>query len=77
MTFISRKMIPIKTHYKPHNSELFAIIKAFKTWKYYLKNCKPEVLMLTNYNNLQHFIDLNSLSFSQVRWVRKLSKYYF
>ena len=45
-------MITAKTSYETHDGELLAIIKAFKTWRYYLEGCKYEVLVLTDYNNL-------------------------
>lgn len=32
-------MIFSEIWYKTHNQTLFAIIKYFKTWYYYLKNC--------------------------------------
>lgn len=51
MTFFSWKMIFAKIYYKTYNNELKAIIKTFKTWKYYLKDCKYEVLILIDYNN--------------------------
>ena len=37
VAFISRKIIPVETRYKTHNGELLAIVKAFKTWRYYLE----------------------------------------
>ena len=44
-------MIPAETQYKIHNQELLAIIKIFKTWRHYSKDCKYKVLVLTNYNH--------------------------
>ena len=70
-------MIPIKTWYKTHNSELLPIVKAFKTWQHYLKSCKYNVLVLNNHNNLRHFIDTKILSFRQVCWAQKLFRYHF
>ena len=67
VTFFSRKMIPAETWYKTHNSELLAIIEVFKTWCHYLEGCKHEVLVLTDHNNLRHFMDMKSLSSRQVR----------
>ena len=61
-------MIPAETQYKTYNTELLAIIEAFKTWRYYLEGCKHEVLVLTNYNNLRRFMDTKSLSSRQARW---------
>ncbi len=52
MAFFSRKIIPTETWYETNDSEFLAIIKAIKMWKYYLEDCKHEVLILTDYNNL-------------------------
>ena len=52
VAYFLRKMIPAKTRYETHNSELLAIAKAFKTWRHYLKDCKHEVLVHTDHNNL-------------------------
>ena len=70
-------MIPAKTRYKTHDSELLAIVEAFKTWRHYLEDCKHKVLVLTNHNNLRRFMDTKSLSSRQVRWAQKLSRYHF
>lgn len=51
-----------------YNQELLAIIEAFKIWRYYLKDCKYQVLMLTDHNKLRQFIDIKSVSSSQIRW---------
>lgn len=56
-------MIPAKTYYKTHNSKFFVIIKALKTWKLYLKDCKYKGFILINHNNLQYFININFFSF--------------
>ena len=77
VVFYSQKMIPAKTWYKTHNSEFLAIVKAFKTWQHYLKDCKHKVLMLTNHNNLCRLMDTKSLSFRQVRWAQELPRYDF
>ncbi len=69
-------MIPAETRYKTHDGKLLAIIEAFKTWRHYLEGCKYEVLVLTDYNNLQRFMDTKSLSSKQVRWAQKLSRYH-
>ena len=70
-------MIPAKTRYKTHDSELLTIVEAFKTWRYYLEGCKHEVLVIIDHNNLRQFMDTKSLSSRQVRWAQKLSRYYF
>ncbi len=70
-------MIPAETRYETHNDELITIVEVYKTWRYYLEGCKHEVLILTNYNNLQSFMDTKSLSSKQVHWAYKLSRYHF
>ena len=70
-------MIPTEIRYKTHNSELLAIVEAFKIWRRYLKGCKHEVLVLTDHNNLRRFKDTKSLSSRQVRWAQKLFQYHF
>ena len=39
VAYYLRKMILAKTRYEMHNTELLAIIKAFKNWCRYLKSC--------------------------------------
>ena len=46
-------MIPVEARYETHNSELLAIIEAFKIWKNYLKGFQDEVFILIDHNNLQ------------------------
>ena len=70
-------MIPAETWYETHDSKLLAIVEVFKTWRHYLEGCKYKVLVLTDHNNLQHFIDIKNLSSRQVRWAQELSKYHF
>ncbi len=62
VAFFSQKMISTEMRYETHNDELLAMVTAFKTWSYYLESYKYEILMLTDHNNLQHFIDTKSLS---------------
>ena len=68
VAFFSWKMILTETRYETPNGELLAIAEAFKTWRHYLKGSQHEVLMLTNHNNLQQFMDTKSLNSKQVRW---------
>ena len=77
VAFFLRKMILAETRYKTHNSELLAIVEAFKTWKHYLEESQHEVLVLTNHNNLRRFIETKSLSSRQVRWAQEFSRYHF
>ena len=70
-------MISTKTCYKTYDGELLAIVEAFKTWKHYLEDCKHEVLVFTDYNNLYRLINIKSLSSRQVWWAQELFCYHF
>ena len=52
IVYFSRKMISAEMRYKIHDGELLAIVEVFKTWQYYLEDCKHKVLVLTDHNNL-------------------------
>ena len=60
-------MISAKMRYEMQKTELLAIVDVFKNWRYYLKDCKYEVLVLNNHNNLYWFIDIKSLSSHEAR----------
>ena len=77
VVYFFRKMIPAKTRYKTHNTELLVLVEAFKIWRYYLEGCKHEVFVSTNYNNLRRFMDTKNLSSCQVKWAQELFKYHF
>ncbi len=77
IAFFSRKMIPAENWYETHDGKLLVIIEVFKTWRHYLEGCKHDILVLTDHNNLQRFIDMKSLSSKQVQCAQKLSKYHF
>ena len=47
-------MILAKTCYKTHNKKLLAIVKASKTWKYSLKDCKYKIFVFTDLNNFNN-----------------------
>ena len=77
VAFFFCKMISVETRYKTHSSKLLAIVEVFKTWKHYLEGSRHEVLVRTNHNILQQFIDTKSLSLRQVCSNQKLFCYYF
>ena len=68
VAYFLHKIFLAESQYKTHDGELLAIVEAFKTWKYYLEHCKYKVLVLTNHNNLCHFMNTKNRSFCQVRW---------
>ena len=55
-------MFQAKTQYKTNNGKFLAIIKIFKIQKYYLKDCKYEILVFIDYNNLYQFVNIKNLT---------------
>ena len=60
-------MILVETHYKTYDNKLVTIVEIFKTWHYYIKDCKNNVFVLKDYNNLYRFMIKKNLSSKQVR----------
>ena len=77
IVYFSRKMISTKCNYEIHDKKFLIIIFAFKQWRHYFERTREEVLVLTNHRNFSRFMSTTKLSFRQVRWVQKLSRYNF
>lgn len=52
-------------------------MKGFKIWPHYFKGAAHSILVLTDYNNLQKFIETTYLSNQQIWWTQKLLQYDF
>ena len=63
--FWSQKMINVKIHYKIYNDKLLIIVMSFKHWCHYLDGSQHSIEVLTDYNNLQYFIDKARLNSHQ------------
>ena len=70
-------MIPAEQQYETHNQKLLAIIMTFKQWRHYFEGNAHSVEVLTDYNNLQGFMNVKSLNRKQARWAMKLAIYNF
>ena len=77
MAYYSQKMILAKNWYKTYNDKFLIIVKVFKTWRYYLEDCKHKIFIFTNHNNLWQFMDTKTLSSGQIRLAYKVFWYYF
>ena len=75
--YYSRKLQPAERNYETHDSELLAIVEAFRQWRHYLWDSQHEILVLTDHNNLRAFMGVKKLSGRQIRWAQELSTYNF
>ena len=77
VAYFSRKIAPVKCHYKIYNKELLAIICCFKKWRLELENTGLPVKVLTNLKGLEYFMTTKKLTPRQVRWAKFLSEFNF
>jgi len=77
IAFYSRKLNPAEMNYETHDSELLAIVEAFKQWRHYLEGSAHTVTVLTDHNNLRYFMTTKELNGRQARWAEKLARFDF
>lgn len=56
---------------------MLVIVKAFKTWRYNLKDYKYKILLLIYHNNVRLFMNTKHMISQQVCLAQKLLKFYF
>ena len=66
-----------KIKYLIHDEKLLTIIKCFKQWKHYLKNCQFIVTIMFDHNNLKYFMFTIILNKKQIRWTFFFEKIWF
>ena len=78
VAYFSKKMTPAECNYMIYDKELLAIVKSFKTWRPELASVQNEpVKVLTNHQNLEHFMTTKQLNRRQARWAEFLSEFNF
>jgi hypothetical protein len=77
VAFWSRKMTDTETRYPTYDQELLAIVKCFKQWRHYLEGSRYLITVMTDHNNLRHFMTTKELNGRQVRWAMDLSAFDF
>lgn len=77
IAYFSRKLQGPETRYETHDSEMLAIVEAFRHWRHYLEGSAHTVSVLTDHNNLTYFMTTKELNRRQARWAEKLSAFDF
>ncbi len=73
IAFWFRMMIDVERNYETYDQKLLVIVSMFKHWWHYVKDNYHTVEVLTDYNNLKNFMNVQKLNERQVRWVMRLS----
>ena len=77
VAFWSRKFTPAEMNYGTPDQELLAIVKCFQHWRHYFEGSQHPIKVLTDHNNLRHFMTTSTINRRQARWAMDLSAYDF
>lgn len=77
IAYWSRKFKGPEVRYEVHDTELLAIVDAFRHWRQYLEGSQHTVQVLTDHNNLRYFNTTKVLSRRQARWAEYLAAFDF
>jgi transposase InsO family protein len=77
VAYWSRKMIDAERCYETYDQELLAIVECFKEWRHYLEGSVAPIEVLSDHNNLRHFMTTKRLNPRQVRWALTLGAFDF
>ena len=70
-------MTLVELNYNIYNKELLGIVIVFKEQRAFLYSIIELFRVITDYKNLVGFLTTKELNCRQVKWVKKLIKYYF
>jgi RNase H-like domain found in reverse transcriptase len=74
VAFVSRQLMPAKTHWPTHDKEMLAIVHCCKHWRHYLRGKKVSVVH-SDHCTLQHFFRQPQQSPGQTRWQAALAEF--
>lgn len=75
VAFTSCKLSAAERNYPVHEQGLLAVVRALKTWRYYLDG--THFIVYTDHATLQHFPTQPNLTRRQARWMEWLQEYDF
>ncbi len=68
VTFWSRKKLPVEMNYGIGESDMLAIVEAFKQWRHFVEGATYRVAAITDHANLQRFLIDKTLNCREARW---------
>ena len=79
VAYFFKKMNPAECNYMIYNKKLLAIVRSFETWRPELASVSTNqpVKVLTDHQNLEHFMTTKQLNCRQARWAEFLSEFDF
>ena len=74
IAFESKKLSPTQRNWPVHEQEMYAIIHALKTWRYYLYGAQFKVY--TDHHTLKYFSNQPDLQGRQGRWAELMQEFH-
>ena len=75
LAYFSKKFSPAELNYDVYNKELFAVVTAFKEWRYLLDGSKFPITVNTDHKNLEYWQKAREMNRRQIRWSSELGQY--
>lgn len=77
VAYFSKKLSPEECNYEIHDKELLAVVKSVQHWRGELRSVANPFKILTDHQNLRHFMTAQRLSERQARWALLLTEHQF
>ena len=77
MAFHSSKIAPAEVNNVVHDKQMTAIVATFKEWEYVLTSVEDQIVVYTDYNNLEYFNTTKILNRRQHHWADFLQMFNF
>ena len=74
-SYLSQSFSLAEWNYDIYNCELLAVIRALKTWRYYLHSSPFPIQVFTDHKNLTYFCKPQALNHWQARWLLDLADF--
>lgn len=75
--YLLKKLSPAESNYDIHDKELLAIVRCMEEWRGMLIGLDKPFVVLSDHQNLKHFMTTHRLNERQVRWSQLLSQFNF
>ncbi len=63
VTYYLRTILPTEENYKIYSTEQLAIVEGFKTGRHFFEKAVHKILILTNHNNKNKFMEITRVSY--------------
>jgi len=77
LSYYNKRCLPAELNYDVHDKEMVVIVNCFQELRHFLMGAPEEIVIFTNYNNLEYFNTTKLLNRRQARWAAILRQFNF